>query len=388
MPARTDKSKTNMANKTFPTLYKKTSTGAQQEWTISVEGNVIITKYGQTGGKIQTATDTVKEGKNLGQSNATTAEQQALREAQSEWEKKLKKGYVQDAGKAMAGEVSSVIEGGFFPMLAKKYDEDGDKIVFPAYVQPKFDGHRCCTTVDDECVATMWSRTRKPITGVPHIIDEIKRLGINSCNLDGELYNHAYHDRFEELSSFIRQVTPKPGHEVVQYHIYDIADPDLTFEERGQKIVAALGDPLQPASSILIPVETIRVENEEELMLAFERFLGQGYEGAMVRNAKGKYEFKRSAHLQKIKEFSDSEFKIVRIEEGRGKLAGHGIFVCLADDGKSEFAAKMKGETAKLKDFYEHPDKYIGKMLTVKYQGITKYGVPRFPVALRLREDV
>lgn len=123
-------------------------------------------------------------------------------------------------------------------------------------------------------------------------------------------------------------------------------------------------------------------------MLVFEHFLAQGYEGAMVRNAKGKYEFKRSQHLQKIKEFSDAEFRIIRIEEGRGKLAGHGIFVCLADDGVTEFAAKMKGETAKLKEFYEHPEKYIDQLLTVKFQGMTKYGVPRFPVALRLKENL
>lgn len=373
--------------KTFDKLYKRTSTGAQQEWEISVDGNVIITVYGQTGGKIQEARDTIKEGKNLGQSNATTPEQQALREAQSQWEKKLKKGYVQDAGKAMAGEVSEVIKGGFFPMLAKKYSEDGDKIVFPAFAQPKFDGHRCGTVVVDSS-ATMWSRTRKPITGVPHIIAEIKRLGLGTVNLDGELYNHAYHAKFEELSSFIRQVTPKPGHEVVQYHVYDIADPALTFEQRYLKLRDMLGTPEKPKSKLLIPVETVRVENDDELMVMFEHFLGQGYEGAMVRNAGGLYAFKRSADLQKIKEFNDAEFKIVRIEEGRGKLAGHGIFVCQTDGGKYEFAAKMKGETAKLKDFYEHPDKYVGKMLTVKYQGMTKYGVPRFPVALRLRETL
>jgi len=203
--------------------------------------------------------------------------------------------------------------------------------------------------------------------------------------LDGELYNADYRDKFEELSSFIRQVTPKAGHEVVQYHVYDLADPELTFERRLTKLEGMIGTSDSPKSTIVIPVQTMLVANEEELMVAFEYFLDQGYEGAMVRNAKGLYVFKRSADLQKIKEFDDAEFEIVGIEEGRGKLAGHGIFNCKTGDG-TVFAAKMKGETEKLKDFYENPQKYIGRMLTVKFQGMTKYGKPRFPVALRLQE--
>lgn len=370
--------------KTFPTLYKKTSTGAQQEWTIEVNGNAIVTRYGQTGGKIQeTPPDIIKEGKNLGRSNATTPEQQALLEAQAEWEKKLKKGYTENSVDAMEGKVDAVIEGGFFPMLAKRYDEDGDKIVFPCYVQPKFDGHRCCATAADGESYRLWSRTRKIITGVPHIVDEIVNLGIHHTDLDGELYNHDYHDRFEELSSFIRQVTPKAGYEVVQYHVYDIANPELDFEDRHNLITLMLGTPEHPKSKILVPVETILVQNEDELMLAFERMLALGYEGCMVRNAKGKYVFKRSFNLQKVKEFKDEEFEIIRIEEGRGKLAGHGIFVCKTNTGK-EFAAKMAGDSKKLKDFFENPQEYVGKMLTVKFQGWTKYELPRFPVALRL----
>lgn len=374
-----------MTTKTFPTLYKKTSTGAQQEWEISVTGALVTTRYGQTGGKIQIATDMVKEGKNIGRANATTPEQQALLEAQSQWEKKLKKGYVEDPGKAMAGEVSAVITGGVFPMLAHKFTEQAAKITWPAFGQPKLDGHRCIATLDSSGKCTLWSRTRKAITSVPHIVAALERLELRNVVLDGELYNADYRDKFEELSSFIRQVTPKAGHEVVQYHVYDLADPELTFERRLTKLEGMIGTSDSPKSTIVIPVQTMLVANEEELMVAFEYFLDQGYEGAMVRNAKGLYVFKRSADLQKIKEFDDAEFEIVGIEEGRGKLAGHGIFNCKTGDG-TVFAAKMKGETEKLKDFYENPQKYIGRMLTVKFQGMTKYGKPRFPVALRLQE--
>ncbi|KKL16297.1 hypothetical protein LCGC14_2497020, partial [marine sediment metagenome] len=98
------------------TLYQKASTGTLQEWTISTTKNIILTEWGQVGGAIQKTHDVIKTGKSIGRSNETTPDQQAQLEAQSRWEKKKKKGYVDDKEKAMAGEVDSIIKGGIFPM--------------------------------------------------------------------------------------------------------------------------------------------------------------------------------------------------------------------------------------------------------------------------------
>jgi ATP-dependent DNA ligase len=373
--------------KTFPTLYKLTGTGEVQEWTIEVVDNAIYTMFGRHGGKIQrSAPDVIKEGKNTGKKNERDPQMQALSEAQSEWEKKLKKGYVKTIEEAKAGAVSDLVEGGVWPMLAKRYDKDGEKIVWPAFAQPKLDGHRCIAMVDAKGKCVLWSRTRKPITGVPHIVEAIEALGIANVNIDGELYNHAYHDKFEELSSFIRQQEPKPGHEVVQFHIYDLAIENHPFSNR----IARLAQ-LVPESTVLRPVETIPVADEDELMAAFEHYREEGYEGCMVRNAKGIYEghpTHRSSDLQKVKEFDDAEFKVVNVIEGRGKLAGHGIFICETDKG-AQFEAKMIGKLENLKQYLANPQLAIGRMLTVQFQGMTKKaGVPRFPVALRFREEI
>jgi ATP-dependent DNA ligase len=382
--------------KLLPTLYKKTSTGADQEWTISVVAETdapdtfaqIVTKFGQIGGKIQCAVDVVKEGKNLGKKNETTALQQAEAEAQSQWEKKLKKGYVETLDDARAGKTDEVIEGGIFPMLAHKFSEQGHKIVYPAFAQPKFDGHRCIAVVKDG-KATLWTRTRKEITGLPHIVLNIetlsKKLGLNDFVLDGELYNHRYKSRFEELSSFIRTPEPKEGCEVVQYHVYDKPHATALQFER-MPIIEAIRVAYLP---FLVGVETISVADEDELMAAFEKFRAAGYEGLMVRNVNGQYVNKRSYDLQKVKEFDDAEFYIVDVEEGRGKLAGHAIFVCTTARREGvHFRVKMKGKIEDLKKYFEHPELAIGRLLTVKYQGITnKSGVPRFPVGERFRED-
>lgn len=385
--------------KVLPTLFKKSATGAIEEWTIGVQGNVIVTRWGQVGGSIQETRDEVKSGKNTGRANATTPVQQAELEAQSKWEKKLKKGYVQSTSDAQAGKTDSIIEGGIFPMLAHRFDEHGHKLRYPCYVQPKLDGHRCIAVLDSNGKCTLWSRTRKPITSMTHIVEAIERLGMHSTVFDGELYNHHFRDRFEELTSFIRDSEFKPGAEHVQYHIYDMPS-SWGFGKRWEFLTGHLKLSLVEPPDVfrhhiahgvppaLVPVETWKVEDEDELMVAFNNYLGHGYEGAMARNVDGEYVNKRSYDLLKIKEFQDSEFLVTGVEEGRGKLAGHAIFVCKMSNG-TEFRAKLKGEQELLKKYFERPDLAIGRMMTVKYQGFTnKNGVPRFPVAMRFREDV
>ena len=107
----------------------------------------------------------------------------------------------------------------------------------------------------------------------------------------------------------------------------------------------------------------------------------------MVRNVHSLYVNKRSYDLQKVKDFSDEDFVIVGVEEGRGKLAGHvGAFICKTDDGK-QFLAKMSGETSRLKEYFENHSLWEGKKLTVQFQGLTgAEKVPRFPVGKAIRD--
>lgn len=373
----------------LPTLYKKSSKGATQEWRISVEpkmqGAVIVTVWGQQGGALQEARDHVMYGKNVGKKNETTAREQAELEAQSQWEKKLKKGYTKTLESALAGEVDAIITGGVTPMLAHRFDQHGSKLSYPCYVQPKLDGHRCLAVVDGKGKCTLWSRTRKPITSMGHIVSAIEELNLCNVVLDGELYNHVYKAKFEELTSFIRDSNAKPGSEVVQYHVYDTVLEDSYFEARSGWLMDVFEDVREDSS--LQEVETVEVIDEDDLMLSFERLLKEGYEGAIARNSKGFYVGKRSTDLLKLKTMTEDDYVVTSVEEGRGKLMGHAIFVCKTADGQ-EFRAKLVGEQEGLKKYWSNPSLAIGRLLTVKYQGLTSAGIPRFPVALRFREDI
>lgn len=371
---------------TLPTLFKKTNTGAIQTWQIEVEyqlgGGLIRTVHGQLDGKLQETTDLVTTGKNVGRSNQTTALQQAEAEAEAKWTKQLKKGYVDSVEAAQAGEVDEIIEGGLSPMLApsKIYPTFAHKLTFPVYVQSKLDGTRCIAILKDgKC--TLWSRTRKRINSVPHIVAHLETLfpGL-TITFDGELYNHELKNDFEELISLIRQDEPGDGHEKIQYHIYDLpSDPGL-FKARNEHLKRFYySDPL-------VLVQTEQADNHDEVVALHEKNLEAGYEGSMVRG-NGPYEGgKRSYYLQKLKNFIDNEFAIIGAEEGRGKDAGTvGAFVCITEDN-TEFKARLKATYERRRELFNDPKQWQGKCLTVAYQNMTSDGVPRFPIGKSIRD--
>lgn len=376
-------------------LYKQTSSGAIQEWQVSVEANNVTTRFGQLDSpNIQQTSETVT-GKNIGKANETTDNQQAELRAQQMHEAKLKKGYTPDL--ELAKSTKNTLQG-VEPMLAFPIEKKEKFVTFPAFVQPKLDGMRCIAVVEDfKC--TLYSRTQKVIPTLPHINKQIEvaahAVGLPDMILDGELYNHELKDDFNRLMSLIKRDEPHEDCEVIQYYMYDDVSEFSEYEDRYETIkdVASYGSHLKA-------VENYEVGSREMLETHFHLFLKQGYEGAMYRNPKIGYEQKRSTSLLKVKVMEDAEFTIVDVNEGKGKLAGKaGAFVCrigtvdCSEDqqlsgGKTEykeFKAKLKGSIEDLEEYWVNKDKYIGKQLTVQFQGLTPDGIPRFPVGLRIR---
>lgn len=371
------------------TLFKKTRTGADQIWKIWTEGPTIVVEWGQVGGAQQQTRDVIKEGKNIGKSNATTPEQQAEAEATATWVLKKKKGYVDSLDDAQAGKLDESIKGGIWPMLAYDFKKvKGFK--FPCYGQPKMDGDRCIGEVKPEG-SVLWSRTRKPELSIalPHLVEILDETFSTkeSFFLDGETYTHALHDDFDTLRHLNSQKKEAAeGHEVVQYHIYDLPGPG-TFKERHEKLKKLI-----PSNHThLILVETVEIANEEAAIAYMGSCIERGYEGAMLRSMDGLYESigpnGRSKGLLKLKLFDDAEFLVIGWEEGKGAYQGSiGAFVCKTDAGVV-FKAKLRGKGVmkKMREWFPIASSFIGQPLTVKFQGYTPDGSLRFPVALRFR---
>jgi hypothetical protein len=105
-----------------------------------------------------------------------------------------------------------------------------------------------------------------------------------------------------------------------------------------------------------------------------------------LRNKLGLYKNARSSDLQKFKEFFDSEFKVVDYKEGEGLEGGCVIWVCETEDGQ-RFACRPRGTREERIELFKNGDRYIGNMLTIRYQELTDTGLPRFPVGICFRSE-
>jgi len=387
----------------YPKLYKLTSTKKIQEWEIFTEENKIIVIQGQLNGKKQRYEETIKEGKNIGKENETTANQQADAEAKSKWEKKHNKDYhlkIEECNQ----EIKIANLGGYLPMLAQTYQKHADKhLKYPCVVQPKLDGLRCIATkIDDEI--KLWFRSGKEVVTMSHIATDLDNVMINGDIFDGELYIHG--EDFNSFTGAIRankNVNPEITNKI-QYHVYDF--PRIKNLTEGNSFYKRfkLFNPVHLTLASTIKVETIIVNNFEEAIDYYKQCIEKKYEGIMFRNINMPYEQKRSYSLLKYKEFVEDEFIITGAEEGKGTLAGHvGAFVCkiepnrlLKDIGGRTFTfgneegvikAKMMGKREYLKHLFENPNEYLNEPLTIKYQNLSKDGIPRFPVAKAIRFD-
>lgn len=361
-------------------LYKQTTTGAIQTWEVKVEGNVITNTYGQLDGKLQTAVDVIKEGKNKGKVNETTPEEQALIKAQQMYDKKLKSGYTPDLN--LAKRSNNVLDG-VKPMLAYPIEDKEKYVKFPCICQPKFDGMRCII-VKKGGEVTLYSRTQKVISTLPHINTEILRLFKDiDIIMDGELYNHDFHDNFNQIISMIKRDEVHPlSTKFIQFYWYDTVAEGSWYKRNDFKFDNTM-------STIIKEVPTYTITSKKDMYDLQVKFIEAGYEGLMYRSIDGLYEHKRSSGLLKVKTFKDAEFEIIGVEEGNGKLMGKaGSFICKTTEGKT-FNVKMTGSLDSLTDYLHNFDKYKGKMLTVKYQELTPdEKIPRFPVGkcIRLEE--
>ena len=335
------------------------------------------------GGQFVTHTPSICKPKNVGRKNETSAIAQAELEAKAKWTKKKDEGYSETLEDVDACRVSRVE-----PMLAKNYKDYVEDLKFPLFSQPKLDGLRCIITRTDAM-----SRKWKPFVTVGHIQELLAPLFEKYPNIvafDGEMYSHELKDNFEEIVSIVKQ--PKAteedlakAKEFVQYHIYDYVDTDagLPFAGRTFNLKDYLA---QIKNKSIVRVRTGAASNQGQLDGLWEEYLADGYEGQMVRVPASPYVHNRTNNLLKRKEFMDEEFEIIGYKESKGSREGCICLRCKIDDTK-EFDSVPKGNVEYLKMLWENRDVLVGMMATVKFQGYSQDGIPRFNNTIRLRNS-
>jgi DNA ligase-1 len=365
-----------MINNMKKTLYSRATNGKTLEWTIEVESNKYRTISGYTDGVKTVSQWTLCEGKNIGRSNETTPEGQALSEALAIHRKKMEKGAFEN--------ISDIDTPLYFePMLANKWEDYKSKIKYPVYSQPKLDGIRCIVKKDG-----MWTRNGKPIVAAPHIFEALKPLlDINpDLIFDGELYADKFANDFNAICSLVKKTKPNANDileskEKIQYHVYDLPSRNSIYLDRYHTLYKMLTN-YHPS---IILVQTDQLDNEHDVEGYYYDYVSAGYEGQMIR-LNTLYENKRSKSLLKHKSFIDEEYTIIDIEEGNGNKAGMvGAFVFKNKDGKI-FNASPKFNWEVCQQMLKDKDSLIGKEATIKYFNLTPDNVPRFPYVIAIRD--
>ena len=251
------------------------------------------------------------------------------------------------------------------PMLAKKFEDFRDSLLFPLFIQPKLDGVRM--TWQDRSVV---SRSGKDSISLPSLVEQELWDSFKDQPLDGEIYSEDSH--FDSISGEARR-KDKRGNLNLKFVVYDI--PVLGVSQVGR--INILNELFWTENVKMLKTYTVHSLSAIEEYL--EKFISLGYEGAILRNFKGYYREGRSKDLLKYKRWIFAEVLISGIVPGKGKHIGKlGAFYvrnvckgweCKVGTGFSDLERE---------EFWGAG--MIGKKIRIKYQNLTQKGVPRFPV--------
>ena len=309
-----------------------------------------------------------------------TVKAQAIFDAKSRLNDKTKTGYLDDHE---AAKDFIMVR----PMGANHFKDRGHNIVFPAIAQRKYDGVRVLISKDANGKVTLQSRGGETYQGFTDIENAVKRMNLpTGFVLDGELYQHG--KALQAISGLARKgaseawagMTEKQKADSsakknkMYVRVYDgintkdFTEPFFTRYNKAMEVIKGHDTKLKK-------VESYIVGSPEELWEQQEDFLKEGYEGAMVRNLQSVYKLgpSKSNDLLKLKNFDDDEFLVVGATDAGGGHSGAVMWTCETTDtngDKVQFQVTPLGTLEKRREQYKDKDKYIGKMLTVRYMGL------------------
>ena len=281
------------------------------------------------------------------------------------------------------------------PMLCKVYDASDPKTQKIPYwlISRKHDGVRCFLFMKDGEIKTSsrggqdYDIATTYIKQDPFLLEVFNQFP--NIILDGEIYRHGWN--LSTISGLCRLESIDERHKELCFHCYDIVDEESIFSKRFVVLqnLYQLRETKYPESKLVIVEHTV-VRSNQEIMEAHNKFVAEGYEGAVIRDPNEVYKCGgRDRRMQKIKIFSDAEFKILGLSEG---LRDEDMCFLMETSDGNQFKAKPIGTREDKQWYRDHIKEIIGKMGTVKYFGMTntEHPVPNLPVfkSVRLDKDV
>lgn len=199
--------------------------------------------------------------------------------------------------------------------------------------------------------------------------------------LDGELW--AGRQNFEQVMSTVTKLRPVDAQwKQIRFMVFDAPNPKQVFARR-----AAFYQELLTRAELeyIKPVVQFKVQNNIELSALLHHYTRQGAEGLMLQKAHASFANGRTNNLLKLKAYMDAEATVIAHLPGKGKyLNMTGALLVRYQDAEGQ-AVEFKIGTGLSDKQRQHPPG-IGSIITFKYHGYTRNGVPRFASFLRVRE--
>lgn len=250
-------------------------------------------------------------------------------------------------------------------LLAKVWDPSIDPTGW--WISEKYDGMRAHW--DGK---RLWSRGGNEIHAPEYFLSELP----SGVELDGELW--LGRGKFEETVGTVRRNTPNERWRQMKYMVFDAPKAKGNFEQR----MDFLRRTLPPAGKHAKPVPQTLCLGVDDLIIRRDRIVAVGGEGLMIRKPESEYEPGPSRSLLKVKPHSDAEAEVIAHKPGKGKHEGKMGSIRVKTSAGREFSIG----TGFSNEERESPPA-IGTIVTYRYRGFTKNGLPRFPSFLPIRKD-
>lgn len=195
--------------------------------------------------------------------------------------------------------------------------------------------------------------------------------------LDGELWRKR--DDFNFVQNTVLDGEPSDSWREITYNIFEVPEAPGDFEARLGKARAWFAG--HPVSHVRI-IEQIPCRGPDHLGAFLASIEAAGGEGVIVKNPALSYHTGRSAHVLKVKNFHDMEGEVIGYNPGKGQFRDMLGSLSLRLDNGIEFKL---GSGFTLANRKNPPP--VGSVVTFKYQGFTKNGIPRFASFLHVRKD-
>jgi len=251
------------------------------------------------------------------------------------------------------------------PLLAKVYKQEN---VSEWWVSEKLDGVRAIWNGEK-----LHFRSGKLISAPDWFTENFPEQ-----LMDGELWMGR--GTFEKLSGIVRKIQPNHNDwRQVRYMLFELPEHPGTFTRRVRKMVK-LTETLK--ISWLHPIPQIRLNSEDALLNMLDEIVTKGGEGLMLHRADSLYHSGRSDDLLKLKPWQDAEATVVEILPGKGKFSGMMGSLLVTDESGRRFRI---GTGFSNKERRNPPD--VGTVITYKFTGTTKKGLPKFASFLRIYQQ-